>query len=60
MAKLQSTTLAITISKLCKDSDTPIELLTAETLEQIEAVVAQLVHESGAGTVVIESKISTE
>ena len=60
MAKLQSTTLAITISKLCKDGDTQIELLTADTLEQIEAVVAQLVNESGAGTVVIESKISTE
>ncbi len=49
MAKLQEEVLVIKVSKLLKDSDTESEILTAETVASLEAVVQEL---AGANTLV--------
>lgn len=53
MAKLNTSTLVISVSQLLKDTDTEHVLLTQATIEQIEAVVAELVTQDAAGTPVI-------
>lgn len=53
MAKLNTTSLVITVSQLLKDTDTEHVLLSAASIEQIEAVVAQLVSEDAGGTPVV-------
>ena len=47
MAKLQEEVLVVKVSKLLKDSDSQEELLSEETLQNLEAVLQQLVG-SGA------------
>ena len=49
MAKLQSETIKITVSKLLKDTDKEGILLTAETIVSLEAVIQGL---AGAGTLI--------
>ena len=49
MAKINEQTLVITVSQLVKDSAPTQELLSAEVVAQLEAVVAEL---AGAGTLV--------
>lgn len=53
MAKLQSTTLVITVSQLLKDNETTHVILDQNMIEQIEAVVTQLAAEGSAGTPVV-------
>jgi hypothetical protein len=49
MAKINEQTLVITVSQLVKDDTPSAELLSAEVVAQLEAVVAEL---AGAGTLV--------
>ena len=49
MAKINEQTLVITVSQLVKDDIPTAELLSPETVAQLEAVVAEL---AGAGTLV--------
>lgn len=49
MAKINEQTLIITVSQLVKDDTPTNELLSADVVTQLEAVVAEL---AGAGTLV--------
>jgi len=49
MAKINEQTLVITVSQLVKDDALTQELLSADVVAQLEAVVAEL---AGAGTLV--------
>jgi hypothetical protein len=49
MAQLNTQTLTIKVSKLIRDQDTPVELLDAEVISQLEAVITEL---AGAGILV--------
>jgi hypothetical protein len=49
MAKLQEEVLVIKVSKLLKDTDNQDELLSEEVLQNLEAVMQQLV---GAGALI--------
>lgn len=46
MAKLNTQSITITVSKVVRDNDSITELLDTEMLSAIEAVVAELVGES--------------
>lgn len=59
MAKVNSKSLVITVSQLLKDTDTEHVLLSVQSVEQIEAVVAQLVAEEAGGVpVVVEVQVA--
>jgi hypothetical protein len=49
MAKINEQTLIITVSQLVRDDAPTAELLTADVVAQLEAVVAEL---AGSGTLV--------
>lgn len=49
MAKLQEEVLVVKVSKLLKDADNQEALLSAETLQNLEEVLQQLV---GAGALI--------
>jgi hypothetical protein len=49
MAKINEQTLIITVSQLMRDDSPTQELLSADVVTQLEAVVAEL---AGAGTLV--------
>ena len=49
MAKINEQTLVITVSQLVKDDVPTTELLSADIISQLEAVVGEL---AGAGTLV--------
>ena len=49
MAKMQTETVIIAVTKLLKDSQQEDEILTAETVVSLEAVVQEL---AGAGVLV--------
>jgi hypothetical protein len=49
MAKINEQTLVITVSQLIKDDTPAVELLSADIVAQLEAVVAEL---AGVGTLV--------
>jgi hypothetical protein len=49
MAKLHEEVLVIKVSKLLKDSESTSEIISNETLRNLEAVVEEL---AGAGTLV--------
>jgi hypothetical protein len=54
MAKINETSITITLSELVRD-DAPVrEILSAETLAQLEAVIAQLATEGGSANVLVE------
>lgn len=59
MAKVNSKSLVITVSQLLKDTDADSVLLSPQSIEQIEAVVAQLVAEdAGNNPVVVEVQVA--
>ena len=49
MAKLQEEVLVIKVSKMIRDNDVEAEILTAETVASLEAVVQEL---AGSNTLV--------
>jgi hypothetical protein len=54
MAKINSTSLVITVSEMVRDSDTAHVLLTPEMIAQLEAVVQQLASEAAGSSVIVE------
>jgi hypothetical protein len=54
MAKINSTSLVITVSEMVRDTDTAHVLLTPEMIAQLEAVVQQLASESAGTSVIVE------
>jgi len=54
MAKINSTSLVITVSEMVRDTDTAHVLLTPEMIAQLEAVVQQLASEASGGAVIVE------
>jgi hypothetical protein len=54
MAKINSTSLVITVSEMVRDSDTAHVLLTPEMIAQLEAVVQQLASEAAGSAVIVE------
>ena len=49
MAKMQTDTLVITVTKLLRDTDLESQVLTDDTVSSLEAVVSEL---AGAGALV--------
>ena len=45
MARLNAKEVTIKVSKLQKDNEDDIELLTSETIAQLESIIAELVGE---------------
>jgi len=54
MAKINSTSIAITVSELVKDDSPARALLTDDIIEQLEAVIIQLASENSQGGVLVE------
>jgi hypothetical protein len=54
MAKINSTSLVITVSEMVRDADTAHVLLTPEMIAQLEAVVQQLASEAAGTSVIVE------
>ena len=54
MAKINSTSLVITVSEMVRDTDTAHVLLTQEMIAQLEAVVQQLASEASGSSVIVE------
>ena len=54
MAKINSTSIAITVSELVKDDSPARELLSDEVITQLEAVIIQLASENSQGGVLVE------
>jgi hypothetical protein len=54
MAKINSTSLVITVSEIVRDTDTAHVLLTPEMIAQLEAVVQQLASEAAGSSVIVE------
>jgi hypothetical protein len=54
MAKINSTSLVITVSEMVRDTDTAHVLLTPEMVAQLEAVVQQLASEAAGSSVIVE------
>jgi hypothetical protein len=54
MAKINSTSLVITVSEMVRDADTAHVLLTPEMIAQLEAVVQQLASEASGSAVIVE------
>ena len=54
MAKINSTSLVITVSEMVRDTDTAHVLLTPEMISQLEAVVEQLASEAAGSAVIVE------
>jgi hypothetical protein len=54
MAKINSTSLVITVSEMVRDTETAHVLLTPEIIAQLEAVVQQLASEASGSSVIVE------
>lgn len=54
MAKINSTSLVITVSEMVRDSESEHVLLTPEMIAQLEAVVQQLASEASGSAVIVE------
>jgi|SaaInl85LU_5_DNA_1037374.scaffolds.fasta_scaffold36163_3 hypothetical protein len=54
MAKINSTSIAITVSELVKDDSPATELLNDEIIAQLEAVISQLANENSQSGVLVE------
>ena len=54
MAKINSTSIAITVSELVKDDSPATELLNDEIIAQLEAVISQLANENSLSGVLVE------
>lgn len=60
MAKLNTMSVVITVSELCKDGEAAHDLIDDATIEQIEAVIQQLAQENAKGPIVVEVIKATE
>ena len=54
MAKINTTSITITLSKLVRDDAPAREILSNETISQLEAVITQLATEGGSSNVLVE------
>ncbi len=54
MAKINSTSIAITVSELVKDDSPATELLNDEIIAQLESVISQLANENSQSGVLVE------
>lgn len=54
MAKINSTTVTITVSQLVRDDEPTRTLLDGDMLSQLEAVIGQLAAEGPGGPVIVE------
>ena len=54
MAKINSTSIAITVSELVKDDSPSTTLLNDDIIAQLEAVIIQLASENAKGGVLVE------
>ena len=54
MAKINTTSIAITVSELVKDGSPDRELLSSDTIAQLEQVITQLASEGAPGSVLVE------
>ena len=54
MAKINTTSIAITVSELVKDGSPDRELLSADVIVQLEQVITQLASEGAPGPVLVE------
>jgi|TARA_R110002153_G_scaffold36601_5_gene108037 hypothetical protein len=54
MAKINSTSIAITVSELVKDDSPAKALLNDDIIAQLEAVITQLASENAQGGVLVE------
>jgi|TARA_B110000240_G_scaffold156183_1_gene173534 hypothetical protein len=54
MAKVNTTSIAITVSELVKDGSPDRELLSADVIVQLEQVITQLASEGAPGPVLVE------
>ena len=54
MAKINTTTLTITVSQMLRDNESPNVLLDNEMVAQLEAVITQLASEGAKGAVIVE------
>jgi hypothetical protein len=54
MAKINSTSIAITVSELVKDDSPSRELLSQEVISKLEQVITQLASEGAPGPVLVE------
>jgi len=54
MAKINSTSIAITVSELVKDDSPAKTLLNDDIIAQLEAVITQLASENAQGGVLVE------
>jgi len=54
MAKINTTSITITLSELVRDDAPAREILSNETISQLEAVITQLATEGGSSNVLVE------
>tara|TARA_R110000772_G_scaffold14045_2_gene40943 strand:+ start:1298 stop:1477 length:180 start_codon:yes stop_codon:yes gene_type:complete len=54
MAKINTTSITITLSELVKDGSPDRELLSSDTIAQLEQVITQLASEGAPGSVLVE------
>ena len=54
MSKINSTSIAITVSELVKDDSPAKALLNDDIIAQLEAVITQLASENAQGGVLVE------
>ena len=54
MAKINTTSITITLSELVRDDTPAREILSNETISQLEAVITQLATEGGSANVLVE------
>ena len=54
MAKINTTSITITLSELVRDDAPAREILSNETISQLEAVITQLATEGGSSNVRVE------
>ncbi len=54
MAKINTTSIQITVSELVKEDAPDRELLSAEVISQLEHVITQLASEGSPGPVLVE------
>ena len=54
MAKINTTSITITLSELVRDDAPSRDILTTDTISQLEAVITQLATEGGSANVLVE------
>ncbi len=54
MAKINTTSITITLSELVRDDAPSREILSQDVISQLEAVITQLATEGGSANVLVE------